>query len=104
MLAGLAAEQAERVRERRRDRSPASAIAFGLPGKLTIRVWPRIAATLRESIQCAVCSREASRIASAIPGASRSATAAVASGVTSSGANPVPPVVSRSSQPTSSQR
>ena len=52
--------------------SPASAIAFGLPGKLTIRVRPRIAATPRESIQCGVCSREASRIASAIPGASRS--------------------------------
>ena len=45
-----------------------------------------------------VCGREASRIASAIPGTSRSITARVASGVTSRGATPVPPVVSTRSQ------
>ena len=37
--------------------------------------------------------RLSARIASAIPGASRSITARVASGVTSSGVRPVPPVV-----------
>ena len=42
-------------------------------------------ATARESIQCSVCSRDAARIASAIPGASRSITSRVASGVTSLG-------------------
>ncbi len=39
---------------------------FGLPGKLTIRVEPRIPATARESIQWRLCSREARRIASAL--------------------------------------
>ena len=85
--------------------SPASAIAFGLPGKLTISARPRTPARLRASIQCFVCSREASRIASARPGASRSPTARVASGVTSSGARPVPPVVRiRSQRSTSASR
>lgn len=37
----------------------------------------------RESIQCLVCGREAARIASGMPGASRSITARVASGVRS---------------------
>ena len=46
-----------------------------------------------ESIALSVNSRLFALIASAIPGAFFSATAAVASGVTSLGANPVPPVV-----------
>ena len=41
------------------------------------------------------------RIASAKPGASRSTTARVASGVTSSGVSPVPPVVKMSAMPSS---
>ena len=57
-------------------------------------------ATPREVIHIAVCSREAERIASPKPGASRSITSRVASGVTSSGAKPVPPVVRTSAQPT----
>lgn len=55
-------------------------------------------ATPRESSQCRVCWLEAARIASGIPGASRSTTARVASGVTSVGAKPVPPVVRIRSQ------
>ena len=55
----------------------------GVPGTLMLSDCPRIPATPRESIQWRVCSREASRIASASPGASRSITARVASGVTS---------------------
>ena len=42
---------------------------------------------------CGVFATESARIASAIPGASRSSTLAVASGVTSRGPSPVPPVV-----------
>jgi hypothetical protein len=68
----------------------------GLPGKLMISVEPRIPATPRESIQLTVWPLDARRIASAIPGTSRSITARVASGVTSRGATPVPPVVSTS--------
>ena len=67
-----------------------------------ISVRPRMPATPRESIQWRVWGREASRIASAIPGTSRSITSPVASGVTSRGATPVPPVVSTSAQPCSS--
>src|SRR5271166_1598802 len=70
----------------------------GLPGKLTISVRPRIPATPLESIQWRVCSREPARSASAIPGASRSITARLASGVRSLGAKPVPPVVRIRSQ------
>ena len=50
-------------------------------------------ATPRESMPIGVCWRDSARIASAMPGASRSITARVASGVTSSGVRPVPPVV-----------
>ena len=46
--------------------------------------------------RAASSSRASARIASAIPGASRSSTGRVASGVTSRGVNPVPPVVSTS--------
>src|SRR2546421_1545780 len=70
-----------------------SLTALGLPGRLMIRVWPRVPATPRESMPKGVCCRLMARIASAIPGASRSMTAFVASGVTSRGAKPVPPVV-----------
>src|SRR6266487_3389343 len=70
-----------------------SLTALGLPGRLIISVRPRVPATPRESIPKGVCCRLTARIASAIPGASRSITAFVASGVTSRGARPVPPVV-----------
>src|SRR5579883_2073745 len=70
-----------------------SLTALGLPGRLTIRVRPRTPATPRESMPKGVCFRLSARMASAMPGASRSITARVASGVTSRGARPVPPVV-----------
>src|SRR5262245_53327234 len=76
----------------------------GLPGKLTISVVPRTPATLRDSIQWRVCSRDSRRIASAMPGASRSITPWIASGVTSLGAIPVPPVVRIRAQPSSSDQ
>ena len=53
-------------------------------------------ATPRESRPCGVFAIESARSACAIPGASRSSTVRVASGVTSRGAIPVPPVVSTS--------
>ena len=50
-------------------------------------------ATPRERMPIGVWRSDSARIASAMPGASRSITARVASGVTSSGVRPVPPVV-----------
>ena len=76
-------------------------IAFGEPGKLTISVRPAIPETPRVSIPIGVCRAPSARIASANPGASRSITARVASGVMSSGVSPVPPVVKIRSQPAS---
>src|SRR5712692_10861320 len=58
-----------------------------------IRVRPRVPTTARESMPKGVFCRLIARMASAMPGASRSITALVASGVTSRGASPVPPVV-----------
>lgn len=55
-----------------------------------------------KALQCLVCGRDAARIASGMPGASRSITSRVASGVRSFGVKPVPPVVRTSSQPSSS--
>ena len=52
LSAGAPGEQLQGVRERRRDRRSASPMLRGLPGKLTIRVRPRMPATPRESIQC----------------------------------------------------
>ena len=81
-----------------------STAALGLPGKLTIKVAPRIPAVARESIAWGVNCKLAARMASASPGASRSTTACVASGVTSRRLKPVPPVVKRiSSSPESAQ-
>ena len=50
-------------------------------------------AAARESMALGVTAREACRMASAIPGAARRHTASVASGVTSLGEKPVPPLV-----------
>ena len=57
----------------------------------------------RERIPIGVCRALSARSASAKPGASRSSTARVASGVMSSGVSPVPPVVKIRSQPESMQ-
>jgi hypothetical protein len=66
----------------------------GLPGRFTMMVLPRIAATARERIARDVFFKPSARICSANPGINRSAIAMVASGVTSRGPTPVPPVVS----------
>ncbi len=73
----------------------------GEPGRLTTSVPPRRPATPRESSACGVRAIASVRMASARPGASRSMNASVASGVTSRGAKPVPPVVSTSNTPSS---
>jgi len=62
-------------------------------GRFTTIVFPRMPATLRESSARRVFSAPAARMCSGSPGMSRSRIAAVASGVTSRGPNPVPPVV-----------
>ena len=65
----------------------------GEPGRLTTSVEPTTPATPRERRPCGVFAIESARTASAIPGATRSSTSVVASGVTSRGPKPVPPVV-----------
>jgi len=69
----------------------------GLPGKLTISVVPRTPATARERSARGFFARPLSRIRSPIPGSSLLQTREVASGVTSRGPIPVPPVVRISS-------
>ena len=64
------------------------------PGRLQIRQRPRVPATARESMpKPRPPASLARRIASTMPGASRSITARVPSGVRSRGPKPVPPVV-----------
>src|SRR5438477_2448715 len=70
-----------------------STAPFGEPGRFTIRTVPRVPASERESTASGVATRPRVRINSPKPGISRSNTARVASGVTSRGATPVPPVV-----------
>ncbi len=62
---------------------------LGEPGVLRIRAVPRVPATARDSRPRG----ETRRMASARPGASRSSTIRVPSGVRSRGPKPVPPVV-----------
>ncbi len=69
-------------------------MAFGWPGKLRISARPRIAPTCRDRIAVGTYLRLTWRICSPNPGNTLWATASVASGVTSRGAGPVPPVVS----------
>ncbi len=78
--------------------------APGLPGRLTIRQPPTTPALPRDSAANGVSAAARARRCSAIPGASRSTTSSVASGVTSRGARPVPPVVSTSCEPTAARR
>jgi hypothetical protein len=78
--------------------SSVSAIAFGWPGRLITSALPRITATWRDRIAVGTKARLIRRICSPKPGISLVATASVASGVTSRGAGPVPPVVSTRSQ------
>ena len=78
-----------------------SSTALALPGRLTISVRLHIPAAARLSMARGVTCIERARIASAMPGASRSMTARVASGVTSRSEKPVPPVVATSARPRS---
>ena len=73
--------------------------AFSLPGKLTTYWKPFMPAAPREKTALGVSSRERRRRYSAMPGMARSQKAAVASGVLSRGAGPVPPVVRIQSAP-----
>ena len=69
-----------------------------------MRVPPRMPAAARESIARGVMARDAARMASGMPGVRRSQTARVASGVTSRGEKPVPPVVTTRAAPVWSAR
>src|SRR5574343_224160 len=82
--------------------SSVSAMDLGWPGRLMIRQRPRTTAVWRERMAVGTKRRLIWRICSPKPGSSLSATARVASGVTSRGAGPVPPVVSTRSQRSSS--
>ena len=64
-----------------------------------MRLRPRSAATPRDRHPLGVIFRLSARMASAMPGHSRSATERVASGVMSRGENPVPPVVRMRAEP-----
>ena len=79
-----------------------SLTALGDPGRLMISAEPRTPAVWRERIAVGTWGRETARIASPKPASSLSSTAAVASGVTSRGAGPVPPVVMTRQHPASS--
>ena len=88
---GAAADRQSRPRIRRR--------RAGLPGKLTMIVLPRIPAAARERIapRRFLRTRGAHTLGKSRESA-RSTTASVASGVTSRGPRPVPPVVRRMSR------
>jgi len=73
-----------------------------LGDRLMISALPRITATWRDRMAVGTKARLIWRICSPKPGITLSATSMVASGVTSRGAGPVPPVVSTRWQPTSS--
>ena len=80
-----AREHSERVIERR--------AAFSEPGTFSTSVCPLIPATARESIARGVDFSPSTHMATGMARISRSSTASVASGVTSCGERPVPPVV-----------
>ena len=67
-----------------------------------ISVLPRMTAVCRDRMAVGTKCRLMARICSPKPGISRSATASVASGVTSRGVGPVPPVVRIRLQPSAS--
>src|SRR4029078_7759905 len=76
-----------------------STAPFTLPGKFTTNAVPRMAACARESGAMGVFSSERRRISALRPGMVFSPTRFVASGVTSRGGMPVPPVVTTSRAP-----
>jgi len=75
-----------------------SAIAVGLPGKVMMSDEPRIPAVWRDKMAVGIRPIETARIASPNPGSILVQTASVASGVTSRGDGPVPPVVMTNEQ------
>ena len=105
MRAGRPAQQLDRVRHHRQDRLERLANALRAPRQVEHQRPADAPATARERAAIGVFASPAARISSASPGASRSITARVASGVTSRGPNPVPPVVTMSAWvPASSRR
>jgi len=70
-----------------------TAMASGLPGRLMIRLAPRVPAVWRERMAVGTVCRLTVRICWAKPSKMRSQMAWVASGVTSRVVGPVPPVV-----------
>lgn len=75
---------------------------FGFPGRFMTNVLPLIPAVCRLSTAVGTYFKLIARICSPYPGIIRWHTASVASGVTSLGAGPVPPVVTTRQQPHSS--
>lgn len=75
-----------------------SAMAVGLPGRVMMSDDPRIPAVWRDKIAVGIRPIETARIASPNPGSILVQTASVASGVTSRGDGPVPPVVMTNEQ------
>ena len=82
--------------------SSVSLIDLGDPGKLTIKQDPRVPAICLDRMAVGTYFRDMDLILSPKPGRTLSQTAFVASGVTSLGAGPVPPVVKMRVQPSSS--
>ncbi len=89
----LAGEKIDSVCEHGFDNGEAFAHGFRRTGQIDDQCPAANAATPREIIAIGVTFNDSARIASAIPGASRSITFDVASGVLSRGPSPVPPVV-----------
>jgi hypothetical protein len=90
---GIASQQIEHVRYQLHDASRDSTAPLAAPGSLPPPPPPPPPPPERESTANGVASRPFRRINSPKPGISRSKIARVASGVTSRGATPVPPVV-----------
>ena len=70
-----------------------SRAAFSEPGRLMIRLRPRVPATARDNMARGVIFSPSIHMATGMARISRSSTARVASGVTSRGERPVPPAV-----------
>src|SRR3990172_8355206 len=76
-----------------------SAMAEGFPGRFIMRDIPLTPAVWRDSIAVGTFFKDTERISSPKPGSIFLHTAAVASGVMSLGAGPVPPVVMTRAHP-----
>ena len=72
---------------------------LGRPGRFTTSAPPQTPAVCLERIAVGTCTSDTCRISSPNPGSILAQTCSVASGVTSRGAGPVPPVVTTRQQP-----